>query len=190
MPTLLIPKVGSSQVTLSWTKPASDNGSSIIGYNVYQGTSPGDESGTAVRGCSLVPATGCTVTGLKNRTTYYFTVTAVNEVGEGQPSNEVPATPTATPPGRPIELAATARDGTVTLSWTAPADHLPIMGYDVYQGTRPRGESGTPVNKSLVTSTSYPVTGLTSGTTYYFMVSAFNRTGQGPTSNEAKATRR
>ena len=185
-PTLLIPKVGSRQVTLSWTKPASDGGSSIIGYTVYQGTSPGGGSGTAVNK-SLVTSP-FTVTGLKNGTTYYFTVAAVNGVGEGQLSNEVPATPTATPPGEPTGLTATAGDGTVTLAWTAPDGGLPIRGYTVYQGTSPGGESGTPVNgSSLVTATSYQVTGLTNGTTYYFMVTAFNRTGQGPTSNEANA---
>ena len=166
--------------------PASDGGSSIIGYTVYQGTSPGGGSGTAVNK-SLVTSP-FTVTGLKNGTTYYFTVAAVNGVGEGQLSNEVPATPTATPPGEPTGLTATASDGTVTLAWTGPDGGLPIRGYNVYEGTSPGGESGTPVNgSSLVTATSYQVTGLTNGTTYYFMVTAFNRTGQGPTSNEANA---
>jgi len=158
-PTLLIPKVGSSQVTLSWTKPASDGGLPIRGYNVYRGISPGGESGTPVNGSSLVTATGYQVTGLTNGTTYYFMVTAVNRAGQGPTSNEVKATPavTATKPGAPSRLGATPGDGQVTLSWAAPGSDggLPIRGYNVYQGTSPDGETGPVNGSSLVTTTGY-----------------------------------
>jgi len=185
-PMLLIPEVGSTQVTLSWTTPAS-GGSPIIGYKVYVGTKPGGESGTA--GYKPLVTSPYTVMRLKNGITYYFTVTAVNRDGEGLPSNEVPATPTKTPPGAPAGLTATASNGTVSLSWAAPDGGSQITGYNVYQGTSSDGESGTPVNGfSLVQATSYQVTGLTDGTKYYFKVSAFNQTGQGPTSNEAMVT--
>ena len=63
-----------------------------------------------------------------------------------------------------------------------------VTGYIIYQGTSPGGETGAPVNGSLVTATSYTVTGLTNGTTYYFRVFAVNAVGQGPPSAEASAT--
>ena len=49
-----------------------------------------------------------------------------------------------------------------------------IIGYDVYRGTNSHGESASPVNTSLISGTSYPVTGLTNGTTYYFTADAVN----------------
>ena len=42
----------------------------------------------------------------------------------------------------------------------------------LYQGTSSGGESGTPVNSALITGTSYSVTDLNSGTTYYLDVTA------------------
>ena len=56
---------------------------------------------------------------LVNGSTYYFRVTAVNRVGEGQRSNEVKAVPVGVP-GAPTGLTAAAGDGQVTLLWTAP----------------------------------------------------------------------
>ncbi len=63
-----------------------------------------------------------------------------------------------------------------------------MTGYNIYQGTTAGGESSTPVNSSPVTGTSYTVTGLADGTTYYYEVTAVNAEGEGPASNEASAT--
>ena len=142
-----------------------------------------------------VTGTGATVKNLTNGTTYSFKVTAVNKAGEGPASGAASATPTAavTKPGPPNGLTASPGNGQVTLSWTAPGSGggTGISGYEIYRGTSPGGESGTPVNGSLVAGTSYTVTGLTNGTTYYFTVAAVNKAKlQGAKSGEASATPR
>ena len=188
-PTGLMATAGSSQVSLSWTGPASDGGPLVTGYHVYQGITPGGESFNAP--VTTATGTSATVTGLTNGTTYYFVVRAVNATGEGPSSNEVSATPVAASnlPGAPTGLMATAGSSQVSLSWTGPAsDGGPLVtGYHVYQGITPGGESfNAPV--TTATGTSATVTGLTNGTTYYFVVRAVNATGEGPSSNEVSAT--
>ena len=184
-PTGLTATRGNTQVVLSWTAPASDGGSQVTGYELYVGTTA-DLSGNAP--VARVTGTTVTVTNLINGTRYYFWVTAVNRVGEGRPSNEVSAVP-LTVPEAPTGLTATPGDSRVTLSWAAPTSGgAAIDGYFIFEGTRPGGENRNPVNGSLVTTTSYTVTGLTNGTTYYFRVIAVNAAGQGPLSVEAPAT--
>jgi titin len=176
---------GDAQVSLSWQAPASDGGAAITGYRVYRGTSK-----TPV---ASVTGTGTTVKNLTNGTAYSFKVTAVNKPGEGPASGAVSATPTAevTKPGPPNGLTASPGNGKVTLSWTAPGSGggTGISGYAIYRGASPGGESGTPVNASLVAGTSYTVTGLTNGTRYYFTVAAVNKAKlQGAKSGEASAS--
>jgi fibronectin type 3 domain-containing protein len=176
-PTGLTAAAGNGQVTLSWAAPASDGGSPVTAYRVYQGAGPGGETGPPVT-CSPVTPTRCTVTGLVNGTTYYFKVTAVNKVGEG-PGAEVRAVP-ATVPGAPTGLAAVPGNGQVTLSWAAPASDggSPVTGYNLYAGTTPDFTGKPPLGK--VTGTAVTVTGLVNGTIYYFMVTAVNGVGEGP----------
>ena len=140
-----------------------------------------------------VTGTGTTVKGLTNGTTYSFKVTAVNQAGEGPASGPASATPKAgiSKPGSPNGLTASPGDGQVTLSWTAPGSDggTGISGYEIYRGTSPGGESSAPVNANPVTGTSYTVTGLANGTTYYFTVAAVNTAKlQGAKSGEASAT--
>jgi uncharacterized repeat protein (TIGR01451 family) len=103
---------------------------------------------------------------------------------------EVQITYTTPTPGAPTDLAASPGNSQVNLSWDAPGDSgaSPVTGYNIYAGNNSGGESSTPVNSSPVTGTSYTVTGLTDGTTYYFEVTAVNADGEGPASGEASAT--
>jgi hypothetical protein len=100
-------------VTLGWSAPSDDGGSAITEYKIYRGTSSGGESYlTSVS----VPTTYYKDTAVTNGQTYYYQVSAVNSVGEGEKSNEKSAapaskqipTPTPTPsPGPETEPTAT-----------------------------------------------------------------------------------
>ena len=190
-PTGLLATTGYQQAGLSWTAPSSAGGSTITGYNVYEGTTTGGESTTPVNGGTPITGTNYTVTGLTNGTQYFFTVKAVNAVGSSPASNEASATPAVTVPTAPTSLGAVPSPGQVAVSWTAPSSNggSTITGYNVYEGTTAGGESATPVNGgTLITATNYNVTGLTNGTTYFFTVKAVNAIGSSPASNEASAT--
>jgi predicted phage tail protein len=184
-PTWLAVTPGNAQAILSWAAPASDGGSKVTGYDLYVGTTAGLGGSTPI---ATVTSTAVTVTGLVNGTTYYVKVTAINRIGAGPASTEMQVLP-VTVPGAPTGLVATAGNALVTLSWAEPASGgAAISGYLIYQGTSPRHETTKPVNGVLVNGTSYTVTGLANGSTYYFRVTAVNTAGEGPSSAEAPVT--
>ncbi len=188
---------GDGSAGLTWAPPASDGGSPITGYNVYEGTATGAEATTPVNPTPLpADATSFDVPALTNGTAYFFTITAINAVGEGPASTEVTATPTAaggpTVPGAPTSPAATPGDGAATVTWSPPTidGGSPVTGYNVYQGTTAGGESTTPVNAAPLSASAATdlITGLTNGTTYFFTVTAVNAVGEGPASTEVSTT--
>ncbi|MBW4029954.1 MAG: hypothetical protein HIU57_04650 [Acidobacteria bacterium] len=65
---------GAASATVKWTVPSSTGGSAITKYVVS--SSPANKSCTSKK-------TSCRVTGLKNKTTYRFTVEAFNKNGAG-----------------------------------------------------------------------------------------------------------
>ncbi|SNT36744.1 Por secretion system C-terminal sorting domain-containing protein [Ekhidna lutea] len=72
-------------------------------------------------------------------------------------------------PTAPTNLAASnVTETTLTLNWTASTDNVGVTGYDVYQGS---------TNIGTVTNTTANVTGLTSGTSYTFTVTAKDAAG-------------
>ncbi len=91
-------------------------------------------------------------------------------------------------PAAPASLTATAGLKQVALTWPASVTNgSPLNGYEVFEGTAPGNESATPLYPTT-TSTSYTVTGLTGGVTYYFTVEAYNGEGASVPSPEAHAT--
>src|SRR5262249_39039696 len=87
--------VGSTWVSLSWNAPASDGGAAVTSYPIYRATTSRREPRQPA---TTVSGTSATVSDLTAGTTYYFTVTAVNAVGQGPPSNEPPPPPAAPKP--------------------------------------------------------------------------------------------
>jgi fibronectin type 3 domain-containing protein len=74
--------LGTQQVTLTW-----DNVPNAISYNVYWSNSPGVTRHNGIKVSS--EKNSVTITGLKNGTTYYFVVTAINSLGESRESQEL-----------------------------------------------------------------------------------------------------
>ena len=75
---------------------------------------------------------------------------------------------------------------TATLSWDASTG-LDVAGYKVYQATA-SGAYGAPIALVPLDMTRYTVTDLKSGTTYFFVVPAYNSAGaESAFSNEASA---
>ncbi len=98
-----------------------------------------------------------------------------------------PATPPSAPQGTPLALPG---DGSVTLSWSAPADSgsSPVTGYRVTPWVCPvapncltDGTPQTPVTFNS-TATTQTITGLTNGQLYKFQVAAISDAGTGPNS--------
>jgi Glycoside hydrolase family 44/Fibronectin type III domain len=164
---------GTGQVALSWTAS-----SAATSYNVLRGTA----SGGSYTQIGTATTTSYTDTGVTNGTTYYYVVTAVNSNGQSGNSNQASATPNVAAPSAPSGLAAAAGNQQVGLSWTASAG---ATSYNVLRGT----VSGGPYTQiGTSTTASYTDTGLTNGTTYYYVVAAVNTGGTSGNSNQASAT--
>ena len=154
--------IGDSEVTLSWAAPSS-NGAPITGYLVeYSGGSQPCESTT------------CTVSGLTNDTTYNFTVRAINEVGESDPSGaSIDARPDVKPE-QPEAPTAVRGDQKLDVSWEAPVNKGSAIETYVLQ-ISPPAPDGTGQQEIAGGTTSFTWDGLANGTEYRFSVQAVNR---------------
>ena len=158
---------GNTSVTVSWA-PAFSNGSPVTSYTV--------ESSPASAGCvGGANATTCVVSGLANGVSYTFTVRATNAVGDSRPGGGAGAVVPASAPDAPTSVIGSITGaGSISVSWTAPVDNggATITRYSVVASPGGRGCTTTGALTCVVS-------GLTSGTTYTFTVSASNRAGTG-----------
>jgi fibronectin type 3 domain-containing protein len=149
-------------------------------YNLKRSTTTGGPYTTV----SSPTTAAFTDTNLTNGTAYFYAVSAVDSAGESANSSEATAKPTAPAqaPATPTGLTATASNAQVSLTWAASST---ATSYNVKRATT----TGGPYTKiSSPTTTSFTDTGLTNGTTYFYVVSAVNSTGESANSAQAGAT--
>jgi len=148
---------GSTGANLAWS--ASTDNVGVTGYIVRR-------NGVQV----ATPATTSFAdTGLSAATTYSYTVAARDAAGNISPNSATASVTTGNTPPPPSNSAGLAWDAV-----TAPS----LSGYRVYFGTAP-GTYLQAVGQgtSVGNVTTYTMTGLASGTRYYFAVTAFDTLG-------------
>jgi len=168
--------VTTTSFTLNWTSSANATGYSVF---IYYGDGITPIPGESGSGYGVGAATSYPVTGLTSGTTYMVTVISgaqlfTDAIGNNNFSNvttqsDIPSTPTAT-------AASSVTQNSFSANWDASAS-----------ATKYYLDVATDVNfASILTSynnldvgnvTTYPVTGLTFGTAYYYRVRAYNTYG-------------
>ena len=171
-PANLAATLASTNVALSWSLS-----SGATSYNLKRSTTNGGPYSTIVN----TATTSYTNTGLAPGTTFFYVVSAVNSVGESTNSIQVAATTPSVPPA-PGHLTATPGDRQVALSWDAAPGALS------YRIKRSPNDGGAYTIIANVVSTNYVNAGIVNGTTYYYVVSAVNGTGEGTNSSQVFAT--
>jgi len=157
---------GNAQATVSW--PSVTGATS---YNLYWSTASGV---TRTNGTQILNVSSpFTKSGLSNGTLYYWIVTAVNAGGESPASAQQSARPIA-PPASPLNVSAASGTGQVTISWNAVSG---ATSYNLYYGPTSGVTTGTGVKLGGVTSP-YIHSGLGSGATNYYIVTAVNASGE------------
>jgi hypothetical protein len=171
-PTGLTATPGNAQVTLTWNAS-----SGATSYYVKRSTTTGSETQIAAQ-----PTTGYTDNAVANGTKYYYVVAAYNSYGQSANSAEVTATPNVPPPPAPTGLTANVVNSQVALTWPVTSG---ATSYNVKRSTT-NGSGYAQIGNP--TGTNFTDSGVTNGTTYYYVVSAVSSAGEGPNSNQATAT--
>uniref|UniRef100_A0A3B5LGZ0 Myomesin 3 n=1 Tax=Xiphophorus couchianus TaxID=32473 RepID=A0A3B5LGZ0_9TELE len=165
-----------SEIVLGWRAPSSNGGSSVCGYYLDQ-----KEKGMEIwREVNIKPAKEKQLkVDLKTGHFYQFRVFAANAAGVGKPSDASEAFLcekwTMPEPGCPYDLEfREVRDDSLVLRWASPLyeGQSPVSGYMLEMSQGNQSDNWTIL-------TAKPVTGLQTGHTYCFRVSAVNNAGVG-----------
>lgn len=174
----------STQINLSWGAPASNGGPAVSGYKIDYKLDSGNF--TNIISNSGSSFTAYSHTGLQVGHTYAYRVFAINSIGTGNSSNIATTTLTQvlTTPGSPTLSANPSSATSVSLSWIPPSNDggSAITGYKIEYA------NNTSAYKVLVANTGnsqtgYVHSGLVTGTSYSYRVTAINSIGVGNPSN-------
>jgi hypothetical protein len=205
-PTAVSAYASNQQVTLNWTPSAKTN---ITFFKSTDGSTTINSANTALQyyinwsnsenqsGTILVSpstATTFTHTALDNNVTYSYSVYAVASSAtyltqyESAIMAPVSVVPTPYTPPAPYGVSASTTDQEVDLSWQEDTSGG-LVTYNIIWWTAATQQN--PTTLSGIESTSYSHTGLTTGTTYYYIVTATSpdgKTSPVPSNAEVSAT--
>ncbi|MFC1752220.1 fibronectin type III domain-containing protein [Thermoproteota archaeon] len=175
---LIAQAISSSQININWQ----DNSSDEDGFKIERKTLAGSyvEIATVAANTTVFSDNG-----LNPNTSYFYRVRAYNGIGDSGYSNEANATTSDIPPLAPSNLSATAVSSSqINIDWQDNSDNED--GFKVERKIL----SGSYVEVATVAAdvTGYSDSGLSSQTTYFYRVRAYNLSGDSGYSNETNAT--
>ena len=172
-------------ITIAFTRPISDGGNDIIGYNVERREK---RSMRWIRvSKNLITDLRCRASGLGEGNEYEFRVFAENQAGQSKPSETsalIVCREPISPPGQPgtARIMNTTRT-TVEVSWTPPTfdGGSPIAGYivEVKKFTEDEPEEWIRMNPEIIRSCDYIIPNLDPDSFYFVRVKAISAGGVG-----------
>ena len=181
---------GRTRIDLDWDAPSDNGGSRITGYRIAV-SNTGTGNWSDLDSDTESTRTTYTHTDLEPGTRQYYRVAAINRDGEGPWSDVANATTEGGVPGVPRNLTAVESGSSrINLSWSAPTSDggSRITGYKIEVSSNGGRTWSVEEDDTRSSSTTYPHTGLESGTRWHYRVSAINSEGTGEPSNVASAT--
>jgi hypothetical protein len=176
---LTIVSVGTTSIALSWSQSP---GSLTSSYTLLRGSVTGGPY-TSVTGCTGLNALTCTDSNVTVGNAYFYVVTATNVAGTTAYSNEVT---TVTRTNAPTSLSAIGGGGSVNLSWIASPGTSSLISYTISRSTLSSGPYS--VVSTGISNTTYNDLSVTTGTTYYYVVSANTIGGSSVNSTQVVVT--
>ncbi|KAL5486451.1 hypothetical protein EMCRGX_G018928 [Ephydatia muelleri] len=178
---LNITQVTSTSITVMWSQPGGEIGTTYTLSYTYQGPCAGAGGGGSV---SVGNATKYTITGLQEFSAYTLTITASIGVRSSPPASVLVSTSSATPSAPPNNFTEVNKTfSSVTISWGevhCQDQNSVIVEYRVLYGAVTSGVGGTVATSGRTLT----VNGLSPYTNYSFEVSAVNSDGaMGPYSS-------
>jgi hypothetical protein len=163
---------GDQFVKIQWDPPSNIPESSISSYFIYKGTSKNNMKLQK----SLDSARVFNDSDVINGETYYYAISAINSMGEGDKNTIVQATPGA-PPSKPQGLLVAAETSFIKLNWNPPlnTNGFQIKNYRIYRGFE---EHNLSIHDTIGLETEYFDTTVISGIVYYYGISAINLKGE------------
>lgn len=175
-------------VQLNW-QPALAGSNPVAGYQVYRGLSPNGQTPTPVN-VNVISGLSYTDSTLVNGMVYYYKLTTLDSLNNESPySNEASVTPLALP-STVNDLAASAINEQVVLTWHAPsAGTYALENVVIFRALVPH--SATPVKLTTVAKNTQSFTDVacSNGIAYYYYLVANDSQGNSSLpSNEVQAT--
>jgi parallel beta-helix repeat protein len=175
--------VSNDYLALIWDEPEFDGCMRITHYIIYKGFA----SGTLQQIAKLSNIEYFIDENVTEGTTYYYQVSAANDIGEGKRSEEVSFV-IATVPLSPTNVTAIAGDRYIQLLWEPPLNDggLPIDSYYIYRNnTDGLFEAYLKTDEDVF---NFIDTEVDNGIEYGYKICARNKLGKGPLSPAVYAT--